>query len=79
MKDKKLFGTVTVGTKGQIVIPVEAREEFNIKTGDRMYVIGSTEGKWLGLLSEEQVRILLEHINTNAEFITNILKNISKK
>ena len=26
MHDKKLYGTATVGTKGQVVIPSEARE-----------------------------------------------------
>lgn len=31
MHDKKLFGTATVGTKGQVVIPAQAREELNIK------------------------------------------------
>ena len=28
MHDKKLYGTATVGTKGQIVIPSDARDEL---------------------------------------------------
>jgi bifunctional DNA-binding transcriptional regulator/antitoxin component of YhaV-PrlF toxin-antitoxin module len=35
MHDKKLFGTSTVGTKGQIVIPADAREQLGIDHGDR--------------------------------------------
>ena len=30
MHDKKLFGTATVGTKGQVVIPADARDELGI-------------------------------------------------
>jgi len=39
MHDKTTFyGTATVGTKGQIVIPAEAREELKIKEGDKVTV-----------------------------------------
>lgn len=39
-KGKYLYGTVTVGEKGQIVIPKEAREHFHIKPGDKLLVAG---------------------------------------
>lgn len=39
-KGKHLFGTVTVGEKGQIVIPKNAREIFGIKPGDSLVVLG---------------------------------------
>lgn len=32
--------SVKVGTKGQIVIPKEARKMFNIKSGDTLMVLG---------------------------------------
>ena len=37
---KYLFGTITVGSKGQIVIPKAAREMFRLKEGDRLVVLG---------------------------------------
>lgn len=37
---KHAFGIVTVGEKGQIVIPVKARKIFNIKSGDRLLMLG---------------------------------------
>ncbi len=37
---KFVFGTVTVGDKGQIVIPVKARRIFNIQPGDDLMVLG---------------------------------------
>lgn len=42
-KGKYIFGTVKVGEKGQIVIPKEAREIFNIKTGDTLLVLGDED------------------------------------
>lgn len=39
-KGKHVFGTVKVGEKGQIVIPKEARNQFNIQPGDTLLVLG---------------------------------------
>jgi AbrB family looped-hinge helix DNA binding protein len=74
MHDKKLFGTATVGTKGQVVIPADARDELGIKSGDRLYVIGSVEKKMVGFIKEEQFRELLNHLTDNIEQYKDILK-----
>lgn len=42
-KGKHFFGSVTVGARGQIVIPKEARELFDINTGDKLLVLGDEE------------------------------------
>src|SRR5699024_4450570 len=42
-KGKYIFGTVKVGERGQIVIPKEAREIFNIHAGDTLLVLGDEE------------------------------------
>ena len=42
-KGKHIFGTVKVGERGQIVIPKEARELFDIKPGDTLLVLGDEE------------------------------------
>jgi AbrB family looped-hinge helix DNA binding protein len=39
-KGKYVFGTAKVGEKGQIVIPKEAREIFNINPGDTLLILG---------------------------------------
>lgn len=38
-QEDKYAWTVTVGTKGQIVIPKEAREIFNIQPGDHLLIL----------------------------------------
>lgn len=42
-KGKHLFGVVTVGDKGQIVIPAKARKLFEISPGDQLVVLGDEE------------------------------------
>ena len=37
---RHIFGTVKVGEKGQIVIPKEARDQFDIHPGDTLLVLG---------------------------------------
>ncbi len=43
LKGKYIFGLVTVGDKGQIVIPVRARRVFRINPGDQMMMLGDEE------------------------------------
>ena len=48
-KGRHLFGVVTVGDKGQIVIPARARKLFEIGTGDQLVVLGA-DGEGLALI-----------------------------
>ena len=41
---KYIFGVVKVGERGQIVIPKEARELYEIKAGDSLMVLGDSKG-----------------------------------
>lgn len=49
---KHIWGKVTVGTKGQIVIPKAARDVFNLKDGDRVVVLGD-EKEGIALVKAE--------------------------
>ena len=51
-RGKYIFGTVTVGEKGQIVIPVKARRIFHIQPGDDLMVLGDID-RGLALLSAD--------------------------
>ncbi len=37
---EQFYGTVTLGEKGQVVIPIEAREAMGIEKGDKLLVFG---------------------------------------
>ena len=61
MQGKHIFGLVTVGDKGQIVIPVQARRVFQIKPGDQLLVLGDEE-RGLALLDAKFFMQLTEVI-----------------
>ncbi|NLM40170.1 MAG: helix-turn-helix domain-containing protein [Firmicutes bacterium] len=48
-KNKHLFGVVTVGERGQIVLPKKARDTLNLKPGDTLVVLGDTTPATRGL------------------------------
>lgn len=43
MEKRKFIWTTKVSNKGQIVIPKQARDEFNIKEGDTLIMFGDKE------------------------------------
>lgn len=60
-KGKHAFGVVTVGDKGQIVIPAKARKIFDIKPGDNLVMLGD-EPQGLALIKEESLLQVLNAI-----------------
>ena len=66
-KTKHLFGSVKVGERGQIVIPKEAREIFNIRQGDILLVLGDVE-RGIALVKADAIQ----------EFARQILESASR-
>lgn len=58
---RRVFGTAKVGDRGQIVIPKEARELFNIQPGDTLLILGE-ENKGLIVSRPEFLRDLADEI-----------------
>lgn len=56
------FGTVTVGERGQIVIPVEAREALGIKAGDKLLVMRDPALNALMLSSFSEIRSVIDSL-----------------
>lgn len=65
-KGKHLFGVVTVGDKGQIVIPAKARKLFSINAGDQVVVLGD-ESQGIALLKSENFLQMADMIRQSAE------------
>jgi len=58
----KVYGTVTVGERGQIVIPAEVRKSYRIKAGDRLIVIAKSDGGPISLIPADQLNEFLSHM-----------------
>ena len=57
---KYIFGVCKVSERGQIVIPKEARDVFNIKAGDSLLLLGDKKG--LALVKTEVFSAITEEI-----------------
>ena len=67
-KEQYYLWTVKVSEKGQIAIPKQAREVFNIKTGDTLLLLGDTEQglaivKYEGELAQSILNSMMEKKN----------------
>jgi AbrB family looped-hinge helix DNA binding protein len=56
----KTYGPVTVGERGQLVIPVQLRKSFNIKSGDQLMVFAKTDKKIITLMPSKDFSQFLE-------------------
>ena len=68
-KFPKFYGLVTVGARGQVVIPKEARESLNIKSGEKLIVTsGHPHGKMISFVPADHFAHFLaqfeKHIST---------------
>jgi AbrB family looped-hinge helix DNA binding protein len=64
-KTRHLFGSVKVGERGQVVIPKEAREIFDIKPGDILLVLGDVE-RGIALVKADALREFARRILDSA-------------
>jgi AbrB family looped-hinge helix DNA binding protein len=55
---KYIFGVVKVGERGQIVIPKEAREQYGIKPGDSLMMLGDQKG--IAILKTEVFQSIID-------------------
>ena len=44
LPDPRFWGSATVGERGQVVIPADARQELDIKPGDKLLIFSGMHG-----------------------------------
>jgi bifunctional DNA-binding transcriptional regulator/antitoxin component of YhaV-PrlF toxin-antitoxin module len=71
----KVFGSMVVSPKGQVVIPAGARKEMNIASGDMLLACGSPHGGMLMLLKIDTVEKILSTMSKNVTSIEKILQD----
>lgn len=42
--NKKIWGSITMGERGQVVIPKDVRDQFGLKSGDRLVILTNEDG-----------------------------------
>ncbi|OIP53254.1 hypothetical protein AUK10_02570 [Candidatus Gracilibacteria bacterium CG2_30_37_12] len=59
--DVKMYGSVTVGTKGQVVIPKEIRDDLSINPGDILMIL-TKHGKAIGMIKADDMPAFMEYM-----------------
>jgi len=75
--NKKFYGVGTIGEKGQIVVPIEAREELKIKTGDKFVFFGV--GPMLHMIEADKLNEFLDKMTAFSSKIDEIKESVQKK
>ena len=69
----QFYGTATVGEKGQIVIPQEARKNMKLKKGDRLLVFGMDDDM-LAVAKLSHIEKITSHLSKKHKMINEVSK-----
>jgi AbrB family looped-hinge helix DNA binding protein len=75
---EEFYGTTTLGKKGQVVIPIEARKAMGIKKGDKLLVFGMG-CDMLAFSKLSKVEQFASHLAKKLNAIRKIIKKANKK
>jgi AbrB family looped-hinge helix DNA binding protein len=72
----KTYGSVTIGERGQLVIPAELRKALSIKSGDQLMVFAMLDKGIISLMPERDFSKFLERA---AGVISKLENKVHKK
>lgn len=67
--DACFYGSATVGERGQVVIPAEARNELEIKPGDKLLIMKHPVHQGLMMVKLDHLRGFLDEFSREVERI----------
>lgn len=70
--DKEFYGTTTIGERGQMVIPADARRDLNLKPGDKMMVFGI--GSMVACAKFEDIEKIANEMAEKLEGLRSLIK-----
>jgi len=76
IKGSKCYGSTTVGERGQIVVPAEARQELGLDPGDKLLVFGRPAPGMLFIVKADQVADL---VTKTGEWLSLLKETIDKE
>ncbi len=70
---ERFYGVASIGEKGQIVIPAEARRKMDAKKGDKLLVFGMADDM-IAITKLSKVEKIASHLSARLDAIRNIIK-----
>ncbi|MBI4090849.1 MAG: AbrB/MazE/SpoVT family DNA-binding domain-containing protein [Candidatus Komeilibacteria bacterium] len=76
INEPAFYGTTTIGEKGQVVIPSEARKSMKVKSGEKLLVFGM--GTDMVILSKlSNLEKFASHLSKRLEAMREIIRKTS--
>lgn len=72
-KHIQLVGTMTLGPKGQVVIPADVREDMGVKPGEKLVAMYIADKKAIGFVTEETIQDMIDHMGENVQSLRDAL------
>lgn len=72
-KHIELAGTVTVGPKGQVVIPIAIREQMSIEPGSRLVALYLPDKRAIGFVTEDAVQSIVDRMGDHISVLKSSL------
>lgn len=72
-KHIQLVGTMTLGPKGQVVIPADVREKMGVKPGDKLVALYVPDKKSVGFVSEDAIQGMIDHMGEHVQSLRDAL------
>lgn len=73
------FSITTIGERGQVVIPKDARQALGLGAGDKLIVLPSKHGSGILLMKEENIKQLAQQMSEKADHINQKSKKLQEK
>lgn len=68
-KHAELVGTMTLGPKGQVVIPADVRERMGAKPGDKMVALYIPSKNVVSFIVESQMQTFIDQMAAHLEVL----------
>jgi AbrB family looped-hinge helix DNA binding protein len=72
----KIYGSSTVGARGQVVIPAELRVKLNIKPNEKLMVMANENRRTVTFIPLGELNKMLEQ---TSEILNNLEKSVPKE
>jgi AbrB family looped-hinge helix DNA binding protein len=71
----KFYGATTLGERGQIVVPAEARKDLDLSPSTKIMVFGAPMGEGLLIVKADSIAEMLARANRMLSGVEEVLKS----
>jgi len=75
----EFYGSAVIGTKGQLVIPIEAREDLGLSSGTKVVVIGVKDHGMVGICPVEKIEQMLSGMRDQLQTMADVLEKTKQQ